>query len=110
MKNILVSLLLASTLLPVHAQTELLYEDFSSESLPPGWSNDSLGQVAMYAWRFDNPGSRSIPGAGFDTSFVILDSDHYGALAQQSVSLTTAATTTLTIRRVDNEPAPPRVP
>jgi hypothetical protein len=73
------------------AQTVLLQETFSSEALPTGWTNDSLGQPATYAWQFDNPGSRAIPGAGFDTSFVILDSDHYGILAQENVSLTTAA-------------------
>ena len=71
------------------AQTILLEEDFSSETLPADWTNDSLGIPATYLWEFTNPGGRNIIGSNFDTSFVILDSDHYGSGAAQNASLTT---------------------
>jgi hypothetical protein len=71
------------------AQTILLQVDFSSETLPTEWTNDSLGNPALYSWEFNNPGARSIVGGGFDTSFAILDSDHDGFGASQYVSLTT---------------------
>src|SRR5688572_30517051 len=91
MKKIFVFLFLAGGLLQHASAQTLLQEDFSTETLPPGWSNDSLGNPALYLWQFDNPGNRLILGSGFDTSFVILDSDHYGVFAQQLASLTTAS-------------------
>jgi hypothetical protein len=74
----------------IPAQTVLLQEDFSSGTLPAGWTNDSAGATATFAWTFDNPGGRTVLGTGFDTSFVILDSDHYGFGNTQEASLTTA--------------------
>jgi hypothetical protein len=62
---------------------------FFFRTLPPGWTNDSLGIAATYLWEFTNPVSTDYSGAGFDTSFVILDSDHYGQGATQLSSLTT---------------------
>lgn len=92
MKKILTGTIFAACiLLQLHSfgQTILLQEDFSSESLPADWTNDSIGNPAVYMWEFTNPGGRNIPGSNFDTSFVILDSDHYGQGASQISSLTT---------------------
>lgn len=76
------------------AQTILLQEDFSAGTLPPGWMNDSLGNTGSFLWEFNNPGARQIIGSNFDTSFVILDSDHYGIGNEQHASLTTAPVST----------------
>jgi len=91
MKKILTLIFAACFLLHLdaHGQTVLLQEDFSSGALPADWSNDSLGLPATGLWEFTNPGIRNIAGAGFDTSFVILDSDHYGQGVSQLASLTT---------------------
>ncbi len=57
-------------------KAQVLYsEDFSSQALPSGWTNDSLGQPAMHLWVFNNPYARAITGAGFDANFAIFDSD-----------------------------------
>src|SRR5690606_360623 len=75
------------------AQT-LVSEDFSSGTLPTGWSNDVIGTgTAGDAWTFDNPGDRDINGGtpGFDTNFAIIDSDEYGSSSNQDATLTTPA-------------------
>jgi len=84
-------LLLVAVACRLPAQTVLVQEDFSSGMLPAGWTNDSAGTVAAFPWAFDNSGGRTVLGAGFDTSFVILDSDHYGFGNAQEASLTTAS-------------------
>lgn len=74
----LLSALLTFCCLEARSQV-LLSEDFSSGSLPTGWSavDESLSGVN---WQFDNPGGWSITGGdpGFDDHFAILDSDYYG--------------------------------
>ncbi len=55
---------------------QVLYsENFSSQALPVGWTNDSLGQPALHVWVFNNPFARTISGAGFDANFAMFDSD-----------------------------------
>ena len=53
----------------------LFSENFSSGTLPVGWTNDSLGLPAGHLWVFNNPFSRVITGAGFDANFALFDSD-----------------------------------
>lgn len=67
--------LLAFLPFPSNSQTTYFSEGFSSGSLPSGWSNDSLGLPAIHLWMFNNPYSRTISGAGFDSTFAIFDSD-----------------------------------
>ncbi len=63
-------------LLALSGGAQVLYsEDFSSQALPAGWTNDSLGQPAVHVWVFNNPFARAISGAGFDANFAIFDSD-----------------------------------
>jgi len=83
------SLLLLSLFagLPVVGQTVLMNEDFISGSQPFGWSQDSAGVTPFFTWTYNNPGNRSITGAGFDTHFVIFDSDHYGTGNSQNCYL-----------------------
>ena len=53
----------------------LLTENFSSGTLPIGWTNDSLGFSATHLWDFNNPFSRYITGSTFDADFAIFDAD-----------------------------------
>jgi hypothetical protein len=69
-------------------QTVLLVDSFASGALPSGWSQDSGGVAPFYSWAFNNPGSRALTGAGFDTSFVIFDSDHFGQNNSEDCYLT----------------------
>ena len=67
---------LSVLLLPHLGQCGILFsENFSSGTLPSGWTNDSLGYQAIHLWYFNNPYARSITGANFDTNFAIFDSD-----------------------------------
>ncbi len=79
MKKTLLSFLMCLSIslfvLQSSAQTILYTEDFSSETLPSGWTNDSLGFTPMNVWLFTNPYQNGISGAGFDTSYAIFDSD-----------------------------------
>lgn len=81
------------------AQTILYTEDFSSETLPSGWTNDSLGFTPMNVWLFTNPYQNGISGAGFDTSYAIFDSDEgsvddeideYASLTTGDIDISTA--------------------
>lgn len=83
------------------AQTTLLSENFSSQSLPLGWTNDSLGNNATMLWTFGNPGSRTITGANFDANFIILDSDFDGSGKSQNASLTTSSFSTIGFTQVN---------
>lgn len=79
-------------LLPVQSFSQiLLSEDFSSGSLPAGWTNDSLGLPADHLWIFNNQYNRVITGAGFDANFAIFDSDEGSVddMVDENVSLTT---------------------
>lgn len=74
------------------AQTTLFLEDFTSQTLPAGWTNDSAGLPAVDLWLMDNPFQRGISGAGFDNKFVIFDSDMRSVNdnVDENASLTTA--------------------
>jgi Ca2+-binding RTX toxin-like protein len=67
-----------STIATTPESTTLLFEDFSAASgatPPEGWTNVLLtGNSATDAWRFDNPGDRSIDDY-VDDPFAIYDSD-----------------------------------
>ena len=94
MKSILLSIRLTLTLivLSIVANAQVLFtEDFTSDALPAGWTNDSLGLPATDLWLFGNPYARTITGAGFDTHFVIFDSDRGGTNdnVDENASLTT---------------------
>ena len=73
-RNLQLTLLICFLALSGSAQV-LYSENFSSQALPAGWTNDSLGQPAMHVWVFNNPFMRAISGAGFDANFAIFDSD-----------------------------------
>jgi len=88
------------------AQTILFQENFTSGSLPAGWTNDSLGMPAFHGWEFLTPGhnpfSRVITGAGFDDSFAIFDGDQgdtndsipdYASLTTQDINIAGATNT-----------------
>ncbi|MFP4471771.1 MAG: T9SS type A sorting domain-containing protein, partial [Bacteroidales bacterium] len=63
-------------------------EDFTGQQQPANWQNvDNAGGDLV--WQFNNPGSRDITGAGFDSDFAILDSDNYGSGAAQDADLIT---------------------
>ena len=76
----------APSLLPAQ---QLLAENCSTGALPPGWTNTGLPN--NQTWSFDNPGARQIFGVGFDASFAMLDSDHFGGGQIQDAYLTTPA-------------------
>ena len=70
------------------SQTVLLDEDFSSSSLPSGWSNnDNAGTGDV--WEFNDPGNRNISAGNFSGNYAILDSDAYGSSSNQNTSLIT---------------------
>lgn len=78
MKKNLLQTILAFALFVLTGQSNaqtLFLENFSSGTLPSGWTNDSLGQASSNLWVFNNPYSRVITGAGFDASYAIFDSD-----------------------------------
>lgn len=75
LRNIFSALAMAALPFGAGAQTVLFSEDFGSQSLPAGWTNDSLGATPALAWEFNNPFARAISGAGFDANFAIFDSD-----------------------------------
>lgn len=75
LRNSIAAFALAALPFGAGAQTVLFSEDFASQSLPAGWTNDSLGLTPALAWEFNNPSARSITGAGFDANFAIFDSD-----------------------------------
>ena len=85
-------LLVLIILLPASAFSQLLFtENFSSGSLPVGWTNDSLGYPASLLWIFNNQYARQISGAGFDANFAIFDSDagNVNDSLDENASLTT---------------------
>lgn len=97
------TLLVAICLVPLLSRgTTLFSENFSSQALPAGWTNDSLGQPAVAVWLFDNPYARAITGAGFDANFAIFDSDmgnsndnfnENASLTTPDINISTANTT-----------------
>ena len=95
MKKLLQKSLLALFLMAAagvsNAQTYYFQENFSSGSLPSGWTNDSLGQPGVIVWLFNNPYTRVITGAGFDANFAMFDSDAGGVNdnTDENASLTT---------------------
>lgn len=95
MKKQLLTILAIGSALTGFAQTTLLSESFTGQTQPAGWTNDSLGQANVWQWVFNNPNSRVISGAGFDTDFAILDSDFDGSSATELASLTTPAISTM---------------
>lgn len=101
MKKQLLTLFALFTFGTTFSQVVLLSENFSSQALPVGWTNDSLGLPATMLWKFNNPGARVITGAAFDTSFAILDSDKYLTGNKQNASLTTYSFSTIGFLQVD---------
>ncbi len=101
-KILFLSALLFALLLNHSSQAQVLFsEDFSSATLPAGWSNDSLGLPASNLWLFNNPYLRVITGAGFDANFAIFDADELltndsipelASLTTPSIDITTAGT------------------
>lgn len=75
-KNLLRIIIIFSLLFPASTFSQQLFlEQFSTGTLPAGWLNDSLGLPVIHGWDFDNPYSRQISGAGFNSDFAIFDSD-----------------------------------
>jgi hypothetical protein len=82
------------------AQTVYYTQNFGTNALPTGWTNDSLGLPASNLWLFNNPYSRVITGAGFDASFAIFDSDEsstndnipeFASLTTETINLSAAS-------------------
>ncbi len=72
------------------AQTTLISENFSSGSLPAGWSNTSnIG--GSQTWLFDDPDGRNISAGNFSGEYAILDSDYYGNRNSQDATLTSSS-------------------
>ncbi|HZK07684.1 MAG TPA: choice-of-anchor J domain-containing protein [Bacteroidales bacterium] len=63
-------------------------ENFEGQELPDGWQNIN-NTPSGHTWSFDNPGNRTITGAGFDNNFAIIDSDFYGFGSSQDADLIT---------------------
>lgn len=81
-------------LMSVNTRAQILFsENFSSATLPTGWSNDSLGLPAVHLWVFNNPFNRVITGAGFDANFALFDSDE--SLSDDSIPELASLTTPL---------------
>ena len=70
-----------------YTQTILINEDFSSGSLPTGWSNTA--NSGSDKWSFNDPGNRNISAGNISGDYAILDSDDYGSSNSQNASLTT---------------------
>ncbi len=90
MKKQLLRLIFAFSLLGlanISNAAVLLSEDFTPGSMPAGWSQDSAGVAPFWPWTFNNPGARVFSGSGFDTHFVIFDSDHDGSGNSQNAYL-----------------------
>ncbi len=74
----------------IKAQTvTIIDEDFSSGSLPIGWSNVDNGSfpIAGQVWQFNN--TRNITAGNISGNYAILDSDSYGSGNSQNASLIT---------------------
>ncbi|MFT6324731.1 MAG: hypothetical protein ACJAWO_002298 [Halieaceae bacterium] len=72
---------LACLALPFHTiaqtTTDLISEDFSSNSLPLNWSNNANGSTNK-TWNFNDHGNRNITAGDIDGDYAIFDSDHHG--------------------------------
>lgn len=100
MKKTLLFAALIAFLMPSSVKSQILFsETFSTNSLPAGWSNDSLGLPASHLWIFDNFYNRNITGLFLDSHFAIFDSDQGGlndgfnedaALTSPSINISTA--------------------
>ncbi|WP_139957446.1 T9SS type A sorting domain-containing protein [Flavicella sediminum] len=88
----------------LNAQVDIIDEDFSSGSLPAGWSNiDNGSSPAGDKWEFNDPGGRNITAGNFSGNFAILDSDNYGSGNSQDASLETNSFNTSTYELVTLE-------
>jgi hypothetical protein len=73
-----------------NSQVTILSENFSEETLPPGWTNTDL-QGSGDKWAFNDPGNRNISAGNFSGGFAIVDSDEYGFSSSQKALLTTSS-------------------
>lgn len=55
----------------------LFNEQFTGGTSTTGFTINQL--IGTTTWTYNNPGSRNINGAGFDTDYVIFDSDYAGS-------------------------------
>jgi hypothetical protein len=79
--------------LTLSSQTVLIDENFSSGTLPTGWSNiDNGSSPAGQIWEFNN--TRGITAGSISGNYAILDSDNYGSGNNQNATLETPAFTT----------------
>ncbi|MGB0806227.1 MAG: hypothetical protein ACPGRC_06010, partial [Salibacteraceae bacterium] len=82
--------LLVAFMLPLlgFSQTTIVDEDFSSGSLPSGWTN--VANVAgNKLWTFNDPGNRNISTNNFSGNYAIFDSDEHGTAGTHNATLTT---------------------
>ncbi|QOD59452.1 T9SS type A sorting domain-containing protein [Polaribacter haliotis] len=68
--------------------TTIIDEDFSSGTLPAGWSNVNNGGTAGQIWQIN--AARPITAGNFSGNYAILDSDTYGSGSNQNASLLTS--------------------
>ncbi len=76
------------TATPMAPLTAPYSQDFSSGSLPTGWTNKD-NQGSGEVWEFNNPGSRTFNSTSHSNGFAVLDSDHYGSGHSQNADLIT---------------------
>jgi len=91
-KNLLLKFIFILFFIPAIGNSQVLFsETFSADSLPAGWTNDSLGMPARHLWLFTDVFGRGVSGAGFDSHYAIYDSDE-GSVndnVDENVALTT---------------------
>jgi hypothetical protein len=75
MKKIIV-LIVAFLVTNAHGQIVVFSEDFSSGSLPFGWTQDSAGYTPVLNWKF-NGAPLNVTGAGFDSNYPRINSTLY---------------------------------
>lgn len=76
--NIEVQGALISVAPPSTPSSGIFSEDFSTGSLPSGWSNTDATGTSAGTWSFNNPGSRTINTTTSANGFAIFDSENIG--------------------------------
>ncbi len=76
--NVVVQGTVAPAVPPTPSTTGIFSENFSSGSLPTGWSRTDISGNSAGNWSFNNPGSRTISTTTSANGFAIFDSDNIG--------------------------------
>ncbi|HNR21196.1 MAG TPA: GEVED domain-containing protein, partial [Bacteroidia bacterium] len=91
---ILITIIIYVFTAKANAQTILLQEDFTGNTLPAGWAQDSAGFVPINNWKF-NINWPVYSGGGFDSDYAVIEGDISGPFDVVKCGLITPAFNTL---------------